>query len=65
MVKQRKVLEVNEYGFHYVAVKYEGYPVNPYRIYRVWWDMGWHRQQVAKYGDMRSVVCHIRDLIMA
>jgi len=65
MAKTVKVMEINDGGLHLVCIKNNTTDCNPYRLYKVWWDKGWHRKQIAKYGDFRSIICDVRELVFA
>lgn len=56
----KKILECNYDGCRITVEFHEG-KTNPYRIYRKWWDMGWHRKQIEKYGDFNSCLCFVAD----
>lgn len=56
--KTRKVLEVSDGSYQFVCIKTDE-EINPYRLYRTWWDMGKHRKLIAKYADIGSVLYHI------
>ena len=60
--KTRKVLEINENGLHLECIKDYNAKYNPYRLYRVWWDGGWHRKLIDKFGDFQSVVAEVYDI---
>lgn len=60
--KTRKILEINEDGLHVVCIKTEADKVNPYRLYKVWWNGGWHRKLIVKYADFNSVLWHIAQM---
>lgn len=62
MAKTRKVLEINDGGAHLVCIKYNG-EVNPFRLYRVWWDYGWHRKEITRYGDLTSIMHHATEYV--
>lgn len=57
---QRKIMEINEGKWHLVCIKKDG-DVNPYRLYKVWYDMGKHRKLIVKYGEWESVVAWMWD----
>ena len=69
MVKQYKVLDTCDF-VHLVCIKRtDPEEVNPYRLYIVYSgrneQYGYYtekRKQVAKYADMASVICMIKDL---
>jgi len=52
----RKVMTINEKGLHLECIKDDSDKVNPYRLYRVWWDQWNHRRLIAKYADMNSIL---------
>lgn len=56
--KTRKVLEISDGSYQYVCIKTSD-KYNPYRLYRVWWDAGYHRKLIEKYADMGSVLMRI------
>lgn len=57
-MKTQKVLDINEGGRRLVCIKHdEGR--NPYRLYEMWWDMGWHRRQIDGYGDFNSILFRV------
>lgn len=60
-MKNRKILDINYNGFKVTAYVTDD-KRNPFRLYRVWWDGGEHRKQIAKYGDFYSVICHIHQI---
>lgn len=60
--KTRKVLEINENGLHLECIKDYTSKYNPYRLYRVWWDGGWHRNLLVKYAEFDSVLWHIAQM---
>lgn len=62
MAKTRKVMEINDGGIHLVVIKRMG-DMNPFRIYHVWWNSGWHRKELERYGDMKSVTWFINDWV--
>ena len=68
MAKYTKVLSINDSICGLVCVRCNAEKYNPYRLYLVYPDKdryGYptrHRKQLAVYGDMTSVICHIRDL---
>lgn len=62
-----KVLDIND-NLHLVCIKDSSRKYNPYRLYlffpakdRYGYPTE-HRKQIAEYGDMHSIVCHVSDL---
>lgn len=62
MAKTRKVMEINDGGVHLVCIKRMG-EVNPFYLYRVWWDGGEHRKLITKYADLTSVMWHLNQIV--
>lgn len=60
--KTRKVLTINENGLHLECIKDMTTNRNPYKLYKVWWDMGDHRKLIVKYQDFESVLWHIAQM---
>ena len=54
----RKVLSINEGGQHIECIKDDS-QTNPYRVIVKWYDGGWHRRTVVKYGNFESVICYL------
>lgn len=59
-MKTRKIMELNDLGHHIEVIKEDG-QTNPYRIIRVWYDMGWHRKTLEKYCCLDSVLYYIHE----
>ena len=38
--------------------------MNPYTVYREWYDKGWHSKKLASYADMVSCMYHITEEII-
>lgn len=58
----RKVLDLRLDGLHIVCIMRN--PIsepNPFRVYKV---ASGYRRQIAKYGDILSVICFLKDLYM-
>ena len=56
----KKVLEINACGLHYKGYYEEG-KVNPWRLYRVYWDRGEHRKMVDKFANFVSMILAVND----
>lgn len=54
-MKTQKVLDINAGGRWLVCIKSNA-DRNPYRLYEMRWDMGWHRKQIDKYNDFDSIL---------
>jgi len=63
--KTRKVLEISNGNAQFVCIKHSNVKYNPYRLYRVWWDGGNHRKEIARYADFMSIIAHIWQIAMA
>lgn len=61
--KTRKVMEINDNGIKYVVIRHFETFLNPYKVYRVYWNDGWHRINVAEYADMNSCLCYLLKAI--
>lgn len=60
-MRTKKVLELNDNGIIIECVKDYTQAYNPYRVYRKWWDGGWHRKQMERYSNIESVLCWAAD----
>lgn len=60
--KTRKVISINENGLHVECIKHEADKINPYRLYKVWWDGGWHRKELTRYAGLKDVLWHIAQM---
>ncbi len=54
----RQILKVNGAGLHYIVIENKE-KINPYTLYRVWWDAGQHRKKIVEYADMTSIFYHL------
>ena len=61
-MKQRKILEISEGKWQYVCIKTDE-EINPYRLYRVWWDRGNHRKLITRYGEFGSIMWTLHQII--
>lgn len=55
-------MEVSVSGKTYVCIEHLDGRVNPFWLYREWWDQGKHRKLIVKYGDAVSVLYHLTDI---
>lgn len=58
--KTRKVLDMGVDGYNLICVVHYEQMTNPYHLYVKWYDGQTHLKQVARYGNLISVVEHIR-----
>ena len=67
MSSTMKVLDIAD-SIHLVCIKHISSNSNPYRLYIVYSqqnEYGYYtkrRKQLAAYGNMASVICHIKDM---
>lgn len=54
----KQVMTISDNGRHFVCTKEDGV-TNPYRLYQKWFDIGWHRKQIARYADFQSVMWYL------
>lgn len=59
---QRKIMEISEGKWQYVCIKTDE-EINPYRLYRVWWDRGNHRKLITRYGEFGSIMWTLHQII--
>lgn len=62
-MKTRKIMEMNDRNNHYICILDTTAKHNPYKIYRKWYDDGWHRKKVNEYGDFQSVLWYILQTV--
>lgn len=62
-MKTRKIMEMNDMNNHYICILDTTAKRNPYKIYRKWYDDGWHRKKVNEYGDFQSVLWYILQTV--
>lgn len=55
MKNTMKIMEVMIKDYRYLVVKDNRSKSNPYKVYRKWWDGGWHRKKITEYADLESV----------
>ncbi len=59
MAKTHQVMDMCDRGIRYVCIYDSTAKRNPYKLYRKWYDMGWHRKKETEYDDFQSVLWHI------
>lgn len=64
MAKTRQIMTLApDYdGNHYVVIHDSSAKTNQYKLYRKWYNRGWHRKKVAEYGDFDSIMFHLIQL---
>lgn len=62
-MKTHKVLELNEKGMHIVCIYHSTTNRNPYKVYRKWYDKGWHRKKLTEYQDFSSVLAELLQVV--
>ena len=58
-----KVLDYQNNGMRLVCIRHFDNSVNPYKLYSLSWDSGWHRKKLVEYADMKSVFFYISTMI--
>lgn len=59
----RKIGELKTKQVYFVLYYDEKAKVNPFRIYRKYWNCGWKKQLLEKYGDLYSCTIFINDFV--
>lgn len=59
MSKTRQVMTLDFHGVYYVCIVDNTTNCNPYKLYKKWYDQGWHRKKIVEYQDLDSVIFHI------
>lgn len=59
MAKTWQVLNINDHGKCYVCIYDSRTDRNPYKLYKKWYDKGWHRKKEVEYQDFESVLWHL------
>ena len=63
--KTHKAFEMSVDGYRIVCVVHYDQKVNPYHLYLKWYDGGFHVKQVARYCNLVSVICHIKEWMVS
>jgi len=58
----KKIGELNALAGTFV-IYYDEADRNHYRLYKKWYNKGWHRQLIVKYADLSSCTYWIHDYI--
>ncbi len=61
MAKTTQVLKMNVFGVSFVCT-FTPSKINPFRLYRVWWDGGQHKKTVGEWANFQSVLCYLSNL---
>lgn len=61
-MSQKKIMEIHEGKWHLICIKTDE-KINPFRLYRVWWDRGKHRKMIVKYADFQSIMWHAHQIV--
>lgn len=59
--KTMKVLDVCVERVHFVCIMDKQTNRNPYKVYNVWYNGGYHRRKLAEYGNFVSVIEFLRQ----
>ena len=64
--RRTKVMDIEMDGFHLAVMKiHDRAERNPYRVLWLYGNGGWrYQKQLAKYGDIISCICFIKDLFL-
>ena len=60
----RKIGELNTGKIHFVIYHDEKDNINPYKVYRKYFENGWHKKLEVKYGNLHSCLLYIEDYII-
>lgn len=61
---KRKVMTVSDSGIpRFDVVKDDSQQFNQYRVYRMTYDCGWHRKQIAKCDRLEAVLAFVFDMV--
>ena len=56
----RKIMEISNSRCTLKAYHDPG-KLNPYKVYRVYYDRGWHKRKLNEYADFNSILCFIKE----
>ena len=59
---RRKIADISFAGAAYQVVHDTGCKRNPYKVYRKWYDNGWHRKKLTEWGDFPDAMQFLNDL---
>lgn len=59
----KKIGELNALAGSFIICYDEKEAHNHYKIYHKWYNQGWHKMLVEKYGDLYSCSCWIHNWI--
>lgn len=63
MAKTWQTMDILVSGMRFICIFDTTKPHNPYRLYRKYYDKGWHRKKIAEYADAESVLWHILQTV--
>jgi hypothetical protein len=58
--KTHKVFELEAEGYYLTCIVHYDQMTNPYHLYVSWYDGGKKLKQLARYGNLVSVIEHVR-----
>lgn len=61
--KTKKVMEIWDNAIHYVVIKHLDTNRNPYKVYRLYYESGWHRIKINEFQDLLSCQYFLIDTI--
>lgn len=59
----KKIGELRTKEVHFVIYHDEKAKYNPHKIYKKWYDKGWHKTLLEAYEDLYSCVLYIEDYV--
>ena len=59
MAKTWQVMTLESQGFRYICICDFTAKLNQYKLYKKWYDHGWHKQKIAEYADLQSILWHL------
>lgn len=63
MMKTRKVMEIRDTCVNFVVIKHLDTNRNPYKVYRLYYESGWHRIKINEFQDLLSCQYFLIDTI--
>ena len=63
MAKSWKTMDITISRMRFVCIYDTTKRYNPYRLYKHFYEDGWHRKKIAEYADAESVLWHILQTV--
>ena len=61
MAQTTQCMKINVLGAHYVCT-FTPSKTNPFVLYEMRWDHGWHRKKIVEYCNFEGVLYHLLQL---